>query len=575
MRGGRMLACAAALVCAPATSLGAAGAAAGQASPNIGPLVAVSPGTPFPSGCPPDSALAGAQGAEYEPTLAVDPGDPSHVVAAWIQDGGLSLVSAFSRDGGRHWSRALVPDVSHCTGGNTDGAVNPWLSWGPDRTLYIVGLGADVDSGYPVSNARSQVTANTLSGPASAWSSAVPVQPYDGSYYDKPTVTADPRMPNRAYAVWGLRSGPTGDAGITQYSPTTDGGRSWSAPTTIYDPGSVPYPRWPHGDVINVLPDGSLLDVFGLMNNTPFVSGSEPLPDAVMAIRSPDGGKTWSSAVKIADVPSRMASDDNTGSAQTRLVTLPIPSTTVDTHGHVYVAWHENPSPTGGRILLSSSSDDGRSWSQPTTIDAPNAQAFLPAISVSSAGTLGIIFYDTRHDVPGSGKLTTDVWFAQSQDQGHRWQQTHVVGPFDALSAVNFYSLGHLLGDSVDLVPTADGFNAVFTLGQPLAIGGPTTVFYDHIALVAAARPALRVRVRPTVVRAEHRVRLTFTVTAVLAGRRQPIRGAVIRLLGHRLQTNNQGHATATIRFRRAAVYKITVMRAGYRQAATTLKVRR
>jgi ribosomal protein L34 len=566
---------AAAGLCTFALAGSAAAARTGSSQPavQIGRLTPISTSTPFPAGCPPDSARPGAQGAEYEPTLAADPGDSAHLVAAWIQDGGLSLVSAFSRDSGRHWTRALVPGVSHCTGGNTAGAVNPWLSFGPDRTLYIVGLGADVDSAYPFTNARSQVTGNRLQGPATSWSSAAVVQPYDGSYYDKPTVTADPRVPGRAYAVWGKRSGPTGDSGITLFSTTADGGKTWSAPVTIYDPGSTPYPQWSHGDTINVLPDGTLLDVFGLMNNSPFFSSSTPLPDAVMAMRSSDGGKTWSKATKIADVPSRMASDDDTGNPQTRVITLPIPSAAVDGHGRVFVTWHENPDPTGGRILMSSSTDDGRSWSAPVTIDAPRAQAFLPAISVSPTGTVGVIFYDTRHDVSGSGKLTTDLWFAHSHDLGKTWQQTHVAGPFDALTAINFYSLGHLIGDSIDLAPAPDGFNAVFSLAQPLAIGGPTTVFYDRITLAGHSQPALHLLVRPRAVHANHRVKLSFRVTAPDAGTTRPVEGALIRFIGHRLRTSTKGRTTIIYRFRRRGRYKLTVAKAGYQRASATITV--
>ena len=42
-----------------------------------------------------------------------------------------------------------------------------------------------------------------------------------------------------------------------------------------------------------------------------------------MAMRSGDGGPTWSAPVKIADVPSRFADDGD--SSATRLLTLPIP----------------------------------------------------------------------------------------------------------------------------------------------------------------------------------------------------------------------------------------------------------
>jgi hypothetical protein len=548
---------------------GGAVAAASAGSPSavrVGRPTPISTATPFPAGCSPDFAAAGAQGAQYEPTLAVDPGDPAHLVAAWIQDGGLSLVSASSRDGGRSWTRSLVPGVSHCTGGNTGGAVNPWLSFGPDRTLYMVGLGADVDAAYPLTNARSQVTANRLRGLASGWSTAASVQPYDGSYYDKPTVTADPRTPGKAYAVWGKRSGPTGDSGITELSETTDGGKTWSVPTTIYDPGTVPYPQWSHGDTINVLPDGTLLDVLGLMNNSPFFSSSTTLPDAVMAMRSSDGGNSWSVASKIADVPSRMASDDDTGNPQTRLLTLPIPSVAVDGSGRVFVAWHENPDPTDGRILMSSSTDEGRTWSAPAIIDAPGAQAFLPAISVSPAGTVGVIFYDTRHDLPGKGQLITDLWFAQSRDLGRTWQQTHVAGPFDALTAIEFYSLGHLIGDSIDLTPAPDGFNAVFSLAQPLAIGGPTTVFYDHIALGARTQPALHLVVRPLSVRAKQPVKLRMRVTTSVAGMARPVPGALIRLGSHRIHTNQQGRAAITYRFGHPGRYKVIALKPGYRR---------
>jgi hypothetical protein len=293
-----------------------------------------------------------------------------------------------------------------------------------------------------------------------------------------------------------------------------------------------------------------------------------------MATRSSDGGKTWSAATKIADVPSRMASDDDTGNPQTRMITLPIPSAAVDRQGRIFVAWHENPDPTSGRILMSSSTDDGRSWSAPVTIDTPGAQAFLPAISASASGIVGVIFYDTRHDMPGSGKLTTDLWFAQSHDLGRTWQQAHVAGPFDALTAINFYSLGHLIGDSIALAPAPDGFNAVFTLAQPLAIGGPTTVFYDHITLADHRQPALHLLVRPRAVHTNHRVKLSVRVTARVAGTTRPVTGAVIRFARHRLRTNKKGRTTIVYRFRRRGRYKITVNKAGYQRASATITVR-
>jgi hypothetical protein len=42
-------------------------------------------------------------GSAVEPDLAVDPGEPKDVVAAWIQDDGSAIVTSSSRDGGRTW----------------------------------------------------------------------------------------------------------------------------------------------------------------------------------------------------------------------------------------------------------------------------------------------------------------------------------------------------------------------------------------------------------------------------------------------------------------------------------------
>ncbi len=84
--------------------------------------VRVSAASPFTPGC--DGAIAtGTQyaNAEVEPTLAVNPVNPSNLVAAWQQDrwsdgGSHGLVTAASFDGGHNWTRA-VPQLARCAGG--------------------------------------------------------------------------------------------------------------------------------------------------------------------------------------------------------------------------------------------------------------------------------------------------------------------------------------------------------------------------------------------------------------------------------------------------------------------------
>src|SRR5436305_2086872 len=59
--------------------------------------------------------------SEVEPSLAVDPKDPKHLIGAWQQDrwsngGANGIVSAVSFDGGHTWAQKTVP-FTRCSGG--------------------------------------------------------------------------------------------------------------------------------------------------------------------------------------------------------------------------------------------------------------------------------------------------------------------------------------------------------------------------------------------------------------------------------------------------------------------------
>jgi hypothetical protein len=452
-----------------------------------GPVLVNGP-TPFPGGCPPYGPEPGTEDSAYEPSLFVDSGDPGRLVAAWIQDGGLSIMTGVSRDGGRSWKTAPVPGVSHCSGGRTGGVVDPWLAYGRDGVLYLTTLGADVAPGFPVTNPQTQVAVSRSSDLGVSWSPVVAAQREDGGDFDKPSITVDPRVAGRVYAVWGSRSGPAGAYGVSQFAQSGDGGRSWTPTQTIYVPVPNP-PAWTHGNVIVVLADGTLLDFFVLANESPYFTA--PLPDAEMVIRSTDGGRTWSAPVKIADVPSRLAGKGN--SEARRIDDISVPAVALDPSGTIYVAWHQNPSPTTGAIMLARSNDDGgRSWSAPTPAAGHGGQAFFPALATQPDGTLGLLWYDTRNDTADSSHMTTDVWFAQSHDQGRSWEELHLAGPFDALSGPDFFGIGRTIGDYVSLAATPTGFDALFTQAKPVSPRGATSVYFAAIQTQAATLPSRR-----------------------------------------------------------------------------------
>ena len=73
------------------------------------------------------------------------------------------------------------------------------------------------------------------------------------------------------------------------------------------------------------------------------------------------------------------------------------------------------------------------------------------------------------------------MWFANSQDRGRSWRQTHVAGPTNLRTAP---LPAHIfVGEYQGLagLPRGSGFAAVFTLAAPQAKDGPTDIFFARI----------------------------------------------------------------------------------------------
>ncbi len=125
-------------------------------------------------------------------------------------------------------------------------------------------------------------------------------------------------------------------------------------------------------------------------------------------------------------------------------------------------------------IHLARSADAGKTFSD-RIVAEPAGQAFLPAVAVLRDGTIGVLWDDTRNDRKADKQLTTDVWLSRSADGGATWKQSHVAGPFDALTASETSSTGvagHFLGDYQALVALPGAFGAVFAASKPLATAG-------------------------------------------------------------------------------------------------------
>lgn len=122
------------------------------------PLVQVSGASPLGTFIPPGGTTQ--IGSEVEPQLAVDPTNTSHAVAVWQQDrytgsGARAIVASVTYNAdavsGASWSAPVaIPGF--------DGSVttspyqrysDPWVSIAPDGTVYVSSLGFSISNGVP------------------------------------------------------------------------------------------------------------------------------------------------------------------------------------------------------------------------------------------------------------------------------------------------------------------------------------------------------------------------------------------------------------------------------------------
>jgi len=282
-----------------------------------------------------------------------------------------------------------------------------------------------------------------------------------GFFNDNVSVTGDPTRAGYAYVTWirgeltapsvlGIASSHSLDhVGQPMFSRTTNGGQTWSHPSVIRNgPGF-------QGPEIVVLPDGTLLTVAAMA-----------LPGGIQhngglwlaALRSRDAGVTWSGPFQIASLGTAALfnPDDNT----------PVrgrdyqPDVAVDpATGTVFVAWADAQGGTTNRIVMSMSTNGGRTWSAPQVVSTggPTVQAFNHAVTVTPDGTLAFMYYDFRNNVVGDGVLTTDVWMRHSHDAGATWGvEMHLGGPFAMNLAPISAGRGPFLGDRQTLAAIID-----------------------------------------------------------------------------------------------------------------------
>lgn len=418
-------------------------------------------------------------GTAVEPTIAVNPKNKKHIVAAWQQDrisngAALEIGISYTKDGGKHWDKSKVP-FQVCQGGINQRVGDSWLSYAVDGSkvyLCVAVLNATQDPNthhqFGVALSTSKDGGESWSHPRYLFSSmeylSDPTKQFANS--DKTSITADPNNVNRAIAVWATFNPSTSSHGNAQSSFTRDGGKHWSAVQLVYDPfpdlsrqglsNGIQNDNQASNNVVVILPknkeskkkrlSGDWLNFTVRVYARPGATNDQYVNDTfpfkftltdIAVVRSKDKGKTWKPHAIVA-VPSYVNqllftggyTYDISGNITGGIGTLmrndqTVPSYNVNPkNGFLYVAYQSSEFRTDQlqQIGLVTSRDGGHHWSQGVQVnrtpsDSANPQAFEPFVAVTKNGRVGVLYFDFRFDDRLDPTHTNmDAWLAIYQE---------------------------------------------------------------------------------------------------------------------------------------------------------------
>lgn len=363
--------------------------------------------------------------AHSEPMLAENPENPLNLVGGskFFTDPAhyrFQIGYYTSFDGGCTWTDGGVLP------GFKSGTItsDPSFAFDTHNDVYAAVLfdGPGNDSGVAVYTSRNG--GRSFGNPVRVFD-----DPTGKVFSDKPWITVDQTSgpySGDVYVAWSYDHGNQCGFGNfcseeLAFSRSTDHGKTFS-PVRLIE-GNAPFCTNPatgrptnsrkcdavQGVIPVVEPDGTIVIAFpyiDLMSNS--------IPTRLLAIRSSDGGSTWTNptlAATIHDIAGRFPPE------KYRVISLPAFACDPRT-GQLYLTWSDKRT-NGSDILFSTSSDQGQTWSTPIRVNDDPVEAgvnhFQPQMAVAPDGVISISFFDTRVDPQ---HLLIDVFLAQSINHG-------------------------------------------------------------------------------------------------------------------------------------------------------------
>jgi hypothetical protein len=348
----------------------------------------------------------------YETYVAADRKNAGHLIAcAYVvrSDNQTDAVFYVSFDHGATWANTLTVPV----------AVDPSCAIGLGNAAFAASVHDLPDKdGTPVLSVYRSADGGRTWKPSSVGVDAPPI--------DRPNLTVDDTdsvFRNQVY-IHAYRYSRNPPAAVL-FFPAAGGGRSFEkmlvTPATNFEK-----PWFFPGNGV-VMSDGTVVALVAELDDTKrnmsYRTDEASAPPAANAALdlfvSRDGGQTLGLVSKIEGV-----------FYDCRVPQLSMPALAVDRgsgplRDHLYAVWPDARYEHHSQILLSSSSDHGRTWTAPAVIGGDSDHSanvkpnnFMPTIAVNGNGVVGVSWYDRRDNQDNLGYY---VRFAASLDGGKTW----------------------------------------------------------------------------------------------------------------------------------------------------------
>jgi len=410
-------------------------------------------------------------GPQSETSITINSNNPSQIVGGSNEIFRLPMRGYFSSDGGATWGGVDLPLPPPISQNGFDFGSDPGVAWDLRGNVYYSYIVVFFSAGGSI-NGTEMAVARSADGGRS-WTPTFFSLGGPGQFNDKPMIAVDtnPSSPsaNSIYVAWDTtvsgHGGPS-SSGV-QFSRSTDGGVTFSAPVVISDTGGGQ--RFGIGADPFVGPDGAVYVAWHDITNAILVRGSA------------DGGTTFGPITTVA--PTRIAFDAAIPPQNSRGA-LVYPACGADRsagafRGRLYCSWMDNNSAGDTDIFLSTSTDKGATWSAPLTVndDGGGSFQFNQWLAVDPVtGAVDVSWNDSRNDPTNA---STNVFFAQSANGGASVSPNVKVTSAPTNETVAGANLGNQYGDyeGIDALGgtvrpiwtdrrdggTVDGFEEVYT----------------------------------------------------------------------------------------------------------------